>query len=764
MRRTKVDFLPLCLGVFLTGLSACVSYAEVAPQLAHQLEEIFSKGTYRSAGIDIAWRERGNSYSAVEPEPDGKGMDLVVYETGSGKRTVVASPDDLKPAGAKNAIEVQGYSWSDDGKKVLIFTNSQRVWRANTRGDYWVFDREVSDPAARLVKIGGDAPASSLMYAAFSPDGSRVAYVHANNLYVEDVKTEKITQLTTDGSADIINGTSDWVNEEELDLRNCYRWSPDGKYIAYWQFDQSNVGEYTLINDTASRYPTTEKYKYPLAGTTNSAVRIGIVPAAGGTTVWLKLEGDPRNHYVAQLEWEPGTQSIIVEYLDRLQKKSQYLLANAESGDTREIFEDTDKAWLDVSPIRWIKSAKNAAHSDLLVQSERDGWRHLYRVDLADGRSRLVSNFAGDVIETVGLDEEGGWVYFMASPDDPIRKYLYRSRADGTGLPERVTPPDQPGRHDFSFAPNGRWAFHFASSADVPPRTELVDLSGYHVLRTLVDNKELAAKVAPVLSSPTEFFTVKIKDGLVLNGWMIKPPDFDPKKKYPVLFWIYGEPWFSTAQDEWSYNERLFHGLIAKEGYIVLTIDNEGTTSPRGREWRKSVYESIGVLSSAQISEAMQTAAADRPYIDTARMAIWGWSGGGSNTLNLMFRYPDVFSTGISVAPVPDQSGYDTIYQERYMGLPQDNKQGYHDGSPINFASGLKGHLLLVHGSGDDNVHFQGSEELVNKLIELGKSFDFMDYPNRSHGLFEGKGTSLHLRTLIVRYLEEHVPPGGVAR
>lgn len=762
MFRVNLGLL-ICLSIgAATPLPRAIG-AEISPELAHQLNEIFTKGTYSSKGIDIAWRDKGNSYSAVEPAADGKGMDLVVYETGSGKRAVAISANDLKPAGSKGPIEIQGYAWSDDTRKVLIFTDSQRVWRANTRGDYWVFDRENSDPAGRLIKIGGDAPASSLMYAEFSPDGTRVAYVHANNLFVEELKTRKITQLTTDGSPDIINGTSDWVNEEELSLRDCYRWSSDGRYIAYWQFDQSNVGEYTLINDTAGRYPTTEKYKYPLAGTTNSAVRIGIVSTDGGSTRWLKLEGDPRNHYVAQLEWEPDSHFVLLEYLDRLQKLGQFILANAESGESRTAFEDSDKAWLDVSPLRWIKTAARGT-SDVLVQSERDGWRHIYRVNLADGRPRLITSFPGDVIDMVGVDEDGGWVYFTASPEDPRAKYLYRCRLDGTGAPERVTPRDQPGTHAFFFALNGRWAFHYVSSIDVPTQVELVELSTYHVQRVIEGSKELAAKVAPLLSSPTEFFKVKVKDDVTLDGWILKPPDFDPKKKYPVLFWVYGEPWFSTVHDEWYYSERLFHGLIAREGYLVVSIDNAGTTSPRGREWRKSVYGSVGVLSSAQIAEAMHAAATERPYIDTARMAIWGWSGGASNTLNLMFRYPDVFSTGIAVAPVPDQAAYDTIYQERYMGLPDENKAGYHDGSPINFAAGLKGHLLLIHGSGDDNVHFQGTEELVNKLIELGKSFEFMDYPNRSHGLYEGPGTSLHLRMLVVRYLEGHVPPGGVAR
>ncbi len=310
------------------------------------------------------------------------------------------------------------------------------MWRENTRGDYWVFD----ESAGKLAKLGGDAPESSLMFATFSPDSTRVAYVRANNLYVEDLATAKITQLTTDGSADIINGTSDWVSEEELRLRNCFRWSPDGQSIAYWQFDQSGVGEYTLINDTAAEYPQTMKYKYPQPGTTNSSVRAGVVPAAGGPTRWIKLEGDPRQHYIAEMEWAGNSKEVMLEYLDRLQQDDKLMLANADTGETRLFFEDTDKAWVDQEPLQWIRAGAGK-EPDLLWISERDGWRHAYRIDRATGEAHLLTSFKADVISVEGMDADGGWLYFLASPDDPVREYLYRSRLDGQGVPERVTPP-----------------------------------------------------------------------------------------------------------------------------------------------------------------------------------------------------------------------------------------------------------------------------------------------------------------------------------
>jgi dipeptidyl-peptidase 4 len=730
-----------------------------AQSLSAGLDAIFNQHAYTVKFVQLAWQNGGDNYTILEPVANGKGTDIVGYDTASGKRSVLVSATQLTPAGAKEPLAIEDYSWSQDRKKLLIFTNTKRVWRQNTRGDYWIFD----ESAGRLSKLGGSAPESSLMFATISPDSARVAYVRANNLYVEDLATAAITQLTSDGSADIINGTSDWVSEEELDLRNCFRWSPDSQSIAYWQFDQSGVGEFTLLNDTDNEYPVTTKYKYPQPGTTNSSVRAGVVPVSGGPTRWIKLDGDPRQHYIAQMEWAGNASQVLVEYLDRLQQDNRLMLADSQTGETKLFFEDTDKAWVDDSPLDWIGKSGTKG-PDLLWISERDGWRHAYRVDRTTGQPRLITNFQADLISVSAIDAEGGWLYFLASPQDAVRQYLYRARLDGQGIPERVTPEDQVGANAYNIAPNGRWAVHIFSTYTRPPHFEIVSLPAHKAARTLVDNEELAKKAEPLLSAEPEYFKVPVANGVTLDAFMVKPPDFDPAKKYPVLAYVYGEPAGATVRDGWAGTRGLFHALIAREGYLVVSFDNQGTPAPKGRDWRKCVYGAVGVLSSAQQAQAIQALARERNYIDTSRMAIWGWSGGGSNTLNVMFRYPGVYSTGIAVAPVADESHYDTIYQERYMGLPADNKQGYHDGSPINFAPGLAGHLLVVHGSGDDNVHYQGTELLINKLVELGKPFDFMEYPNRTHGIFEGKGTSFHLHSLIARYIEDHVPPGGVAR
>ena len=762
--RLAVLFASSC--VLLNHLSLLAADSKPSGHFTQGLDATFNQGAFWDKQVQFAWEKNGDTYTMVEPAANGKGSDIVAYDTVTGNRSVEVSAAQLIPSGAKDPLPISEYAWSADAKKLLVFTNAKKVWRAYTRGDYWVYDTTAA-PGQQLMKLGGDAPESSMMFATFSPDGSRVAWVRANNIYVEDLSTQKITQLTQDGSVDIINGTSDWVTEEEFFLRNCMRWSPDSQRIAYWQFDQSGVGEYSLINDTDQEYPVVFKYKYPQPGTTNSAVRVGIVSASGGETVWAKLDGDPRQNYIAQMDWAGNSEGILFEYLNRAQNRNQFVWADASTGATRVVTEDTDKDWVDVNSMEWVDDhAPPASNSlkDALFLSERDGWRHAYRVNLKAGEPRLITNFSGDILDKLTVDQVGGWFYFTASPDDPVRQYLYRARLDGKGRAERMTPKDEPGHHDYNIAPNAKWAAHIYGTFDRANRVEIVSLPDHKVIRILADGADLAAKSKPFLASNGEFFKVPVANGVTLDGWMIKPPDFDASKKYPVLTYVYGEPCCPTVKDEWMQGFRVMLGLVAEEGYLVVSFDNEGTSVPKGRDWRRSVYQAVGVLSSAEQAEAIQELAKERPYIDTTRMAIWGHSGGGSNTLNVMFRYPGVYSTGIAMAPVADESHYDSIYQERYMGLPSVNVKGYHDGSPINFAEGLQGHLLLIHGSGDDNVHFQGTELLINKLVELGKPFEMMDYPNRTHALSEGKGTSFHVYSLLVRYLEEHVPPGGVAR
>ena len=755
MHRRLVSFLlwSVCLGLVLPRV-ALAGDVKAPGELETQLARIFGARELEARQFGPSrWMEEGKAYTTVEPSAAvAEAKDIVRYDTETGTRSVLVSAASLVPSPGAKPLQIDNYEWSKDGARLLVFTNTKKVWRANTRGDYWLLDVKEN----KLHKLGARWPESTLMFAKLSPDARRVAYVHEHDLWVEDVGSDSVTRLTSDGSATIINGTSDWVNEEEFFLRDGFRWSPDGKEIAFWRFDTSGVGSFTLINDTDSLYPVVTTFPYPKVGTTNSEVKIGIVSASGGTPVWVPLPGDARNTYVPRMEWVAGTGELMLQQLNRRQNANDVWLADAKTGQARRLLHDEDAAWVDVVDAwRWLPG-----EHELLWISERDGWRHAWAVSHDGGALRLLTPGDFDLLNVAGVDEKKGSLYFTASPQDAVRRYLYRAPLDGKGAPERVTPADLAGSHTYTISPDGRYAIHTRSTIDSPPVIDLVRLPSHQTLRVLEDNKALAAAAAPLVTPPTEFFQVDIGGGVKLDGWMIKPKDFDPTRKYPLLMTVYGEPGGATVLDAWRGATQLFHRALANAGYIVASVDNRGTPAPKGRAWRKIVNGAIGVLATQDQTAAVKALLATRLYLDAERVASWGWSGGGSMTLNLLFRSPDVYKVGMAVAPVPDQTLYDTIYQERYMGLPQDNAEGYKAGSPIHFAEGLAGKLLIVHGSGDDNVHFQGTERLVNRLVALGKPFDFMTYPNRTHAIAEGEGTPLHVFSLLARYLTENLPAG----
>jgi dipeptidyl-peptidase-4 len=770
--RTLLQRFPSALTLLL---AACLATIPLEAQISQESDQLLHR-MYASPDFEVKyfgparWLDDGAFYTTVEPSTAVKDAeDIVRYQTATGKREVLVSAAKLIPPGAKDPLSFENYAWSKDKSRLLLYTNSAQVWRQRTRGDYWVLDL----PPGTLRKLGGDAPASSLMFAKFSPDGSRVAYVRANNIYVEEISTGHITQLTHDGSQTIINGTSDWVYEEELDIRDAFRWSPDGRRIAYWQFNSSDVGIFKLLYNVGAPkeivtgfpypgvgvYPSVLNIPYPIPGTTNSSVRAGVVSVDGGDTVWMQVPGDPRENYIARLEWAGNSSELCIEHLNRLQNTNDVLLADATTGQGRQIFRDQDSAWVDVmGEIRWVHNGQ-----DFLWLSERDGWRHAYLVSRDGKRVQLITPGAYDVIELGSVDEKGGALYFVASPENPTQRYLYRAPLDGSQSAQRVSPASAPGTHRYDMSADAHWAFHTYSRADVTPVTDLVELPAHRSARVLEANAALRASAAPLLVSPTEFFKVDIGDGTTLDAWLLKPPHFDLAKKYPVLVYVYGEPAAQTVLDEWGAWNNDYNRAVAQAGYIVVSFDNRGTPAPKGRAWRKVVYGAIHPVIVHDQSAALKVFLQSHPFADSSRVAVWGWSGGGSSTLNLMFRSPDLYRVGMSVAPVPDLRLYDTIYQERYMGLPLQNVEGYRSSSAINFAEGLRGHLLVVHGSGDDNVHYAGTELLLNRLIELDKPVDFMEYPNRTHAINEGSGTTLHLYSLLLRYLEEHLPPNAAS-
>ena len=742
----------LLLWLLLFGVSVFVS-AQTSDSSLLSIDRIFNSDDFEAQGVGgFRWLKSGDAYSKIEPSATVQGgTDLVSYDAATNKRTVLISAEKLIPKGETAPLPIQGYEWSTDNRQILIYTNSQKVWRLNTRGDYWVLDIA----GGKLQKLGGGAKPSTLMFAKFSPDGTKIGYVRENNLYVENLVDGKITALTTDGSKTLINGTSDWVNEEELFLRDCWRWSPDGKSIAYWQFNAEGVKDFILINDTAELYPILTYIPYPKAGTTNSAVRIGVVSANGGATKWMNTPGDLRNNYIAMMDWTDNSNEIILQHLNRLQNTDQLMIANAKTGNVKTILTEKDDAWVEVylSKMRWLQQGKS-----FLWMSERDGWQHVYVVSRDGSNAKLITPGAFDIESIQSVDETGGWLYYIASPEDSAQRYLFRSKLDGSGAPEKITPDAQKGWNDYNISPNSHWATHYYSAFKTAPRFELVNIANKSVARTFVDNAELQTKIDNLKKGAQDFFKIDIGEGVTLDGWMMKPPNFDPNKKYPVLFYVYSEPAGQTVVDRWGDTNYLWFTMLTQQGYIVASVDNRGTPALKGRAWRKSIYRKIGVISSQDQANAAKAIETKMPFVDASRIGVWGWSGGGSATLNAMFRYPAIYRMGMSVAPVANMRFYDTIYQERYMGLPQDNAEDYKQGSPITFASGLKGDLLIVHGTGDDNVHYQGTETLINALVAADKPFTIMPYPNRTHGIYEGENTTRHLYELLTRYLNEHLP------
>ncbi len=716
------------------------------------VERIFGKHEFEAEHKSLRWLPNGSGYLTLESSSDpAGGRDLVLHDPASGNGQVLVSAAQLVPARESSPLAIDDYALSPDRCRLLVFTNSKRVWRTNTRGDYWVLDRTSHE----LRKLGGDAAPSTLMHAKFASNGLQVAYVRENNIYVEDLIDGHITRLTSSNSSDDINGTFDWVYEEEFGLKDGFRYSPDGNWIAYWQLDTRGVPVFPLVNNTDSLYPRINPIKYPKVGEKNAACRVGIVSSRGGETRWINVPGDARDNYIAYLDWAGNSDRVVLQQFNRHQNTVHVRSADVRSGDVTTIITEHDAAWIDLQDeLRFIHDGR-----EFLWLSERDGWQHLNRVDMKSKKITRVTQGDFDVIQVVAIDREADCVYFIASPENPTQRYLYRISLDGSGL-KRISPAGRAGTHDYQISPDAKWAIHNFSSFNTVPTTELIKLPAHETIRVLTDNKALRDKLQPLEKVQTEFFRVDIGSGTALDAWCILPPHFDSTANYPLLVHVYGEPAGQTVLDRWGGGNHLWHQMLAMNGYIVMSFDNRGTPAPRGRAWRKAVFHQVGILAPKEQAAAVNEVLRKRPYIDKNRVGVWGWSGGGSMSLNAILKYPDLYKAAIAIAPVANQRYYDTIYQERYMGLPGDNVEGFTQGSPINFAKQLKGKLLLIHGTGDDNCHYQGTEALINELIRYNKPFTMMAYPNRSHGIYEGENTTLHLRELMTRWLFGNLPPG----
>lgn len=729
------------LPVFTVGVGLALA-ALAAPAQAQQritVERIFASNDFRLQGLaPRQWLRDGGRYTIVERNARTGATDLWIEDARSGERTLLIDGTTLVPPGARDPIAIEAYRFSADETKVLIFTNTQRVWRQNTKGTYYVYDIA----AKRLTPVS--TRPGWQMFAKFSPDGTKVGFVRDHDIFVTDLTTGTETQLTADGSETIINGTFDWVYEEELGLRDGWRWSPDGTKIAFWRLDQSPVRTFYMIDDLGL-YSEPIPLRYPKAGEANSIARIGVVSIADGDVVWMDT-GSDTNVYLARMDWAASPDELVIQRLNRHQNRIEVMLADARTGRARVIMTDTDERWVDVDDdLTWVAGGERFVWS-----SERDGYNHLYLFDREGRQVRKLTSGEWDVTAFYGVDEANGWVYFAAAEASPLERHLYRVPLNG-GAIERLT--REPGSHSINLSPDFSLFIDTYSSAAVPPLARLHEADG-RLVRPLVDNARVARELERAGARPPEFFTFTTEGGVELNGWMIKPPNFDPSQRYPVLMYVYGGPGSQTVLDAWGGTRYLWHQALAQRGYIVVSIDNRGTGA-RGSEFKKVTYLRLGQIETDdQIAGARYLASL--PYVDASRIGIWGWSYGGYMTALTMARGGELFRAGISVAPVTDWRLYDTIYTERFMRTPQENPEGYRKGSPITHVEGIKGRLFLIHGTADDNVHFQNAVHLVQALQDAGKQFDFMLYPNRNHSI-SGGNTSLHLYTMMTEWLERNL-------
>ncbi len=708
---------------------------DVPEDAKESLHAIYEKNEFAPKRFRAQWHPESSAYLILESELNKAGQKLVSYDVSSGKRTELVNVDSLVSQVASESLEIEGYTFSPDAKKILLEVSSQNGRKNEI--EHWMLELKTGN--LKKVLVGWNN--------SISPDGQNILFSEEGNLFVYSIQSEKKIQLTNDAKEGAISN-------------NRAIWSPDGSKVAFVQSDASDVRLRTALVPGDPSYPGVRETRFARVGEAITKLRVGVVDAEGNEVRWPSITIPKEGYYLGQVSWAGNSNELLVEKLSRFRDKREFLLANVENGMVSCIFEDSDPAWVVASyrkniGLEWINN-----HTGFLVLSEKDGWRHAYLGSRNSRKQELLTPGDFDIIERVGVDEKNGWFYYNASPSNGTQKYLYRVRLDGKGKPERVSPMDQPGTHNYNLSPDAKWAFHTYSSGSTPPVTELVQLPGHKVVRVLEDNSELRKKMETLNVQPKEFLQLDIGNGIVMDTWMIKPRDFDPSRKYPVFMYVYGEPHGQTVIDSWGHAYTDYHRVIADLGYLVVSMDNRGTPCPKGAAWRRAVSGSLGPLSTEEQAAGIKELGRTRPYVDLSRVGIWGWSGGGSNTLNAMFRKPDVYDVGIAVAPKPQPHLYNAWFQEIYMNTQEVNPEGYQKSAPINFAEGLEGDLLIIHGSGETNTHIQITEGLVDRLIELNKQFDYMVYPNRDHGIREGKGTSLHLRTHIVRYLLRHLPPG----
>lgn len=744
----------ISLTFFLSAVAVSFAQKETNTSLL-TIDRIYNSNEFsQEFERPMQWIENGEAYIIIEKSNTvSEGDDLIKYTSAKQERSVFIGAESLLVNG--NPLQISSFSLSDDGTKVLFFNNTSRVWRSYTKGDYWVYDFNTK----KLKQLGTTFKPSSLMFAKFSADNKFVAYVQNFNIYKEDFSTGQVTQLTFDGTGDIINGTFDWAYEEEFGKRDGFSWSPKADYVAYWQIDASEIETFYMINNTDSIYSKPIPLQYPKVGREPSGAKLGLINLNSNETEWLQIPGGEKENYIPGMQWV-NEDLMLIQQMNRHQNQLIVWSYQPSTKSLKKIYTEVEDTWVDlgypdISADGWgnndLPIVDNG--SAFLRMTETGQWRHIYKININSGEKTLITPFDFDVASIRPATDND--LYFIASPTNSTQRYLYKTDLKGNGNVKRVTPASYEGVNNYSFAPNGKYAKHIHQSTSEPRTAHLVELPSHKIIKTLAENKVHKNKLNALDLPKVKFTKVTTEDGIEIDVRMVLPINFDESKKYPVLFHVYGEPWGQVATDT---QIGLWNIMMAQKGYVIIDMDNRGTPCLKGSAWRKSIYRNIGVINALDQGQAAKEIL-KLSYLDNERTAVWGWSGGGSMTLNLMFKHPEIYKTGMAVAAVSNQLIYDNIYQERYMGLPQENREDFIKGSPITYAKNLEGNLLIVHGTGDDNVHYQSAEMLINELIKHNKQFQVMPYPNRSHGIREGENTTRHLYTMLTNYLLKNTPP-----
>ncbi len=766
MRKSSYVVLIWALLFIGTGLNV---YAQQSARRQLTLQDLFASPQFYERGFEGGrWTDEGATVTYIIEE--GGITDLVRYDLRTDEVEPLIEGERLVAPDVNRPIRIEDYAYSQDGKKVLLYTDSERVWRRNTKGFYYVYD-----VASGTVTPLSDRSKGFQMFAKLSPDGEHAAFVRDRNIFLVDLNTMQETPLTTNGSeGGIINGTTDWVYEEEFSLFDAWNWSPDGRYIAFAQLDESNTRNFAMA-DLRGQYPVISEFRYPKAGEANSEIHIGVIDMATKETRFFDTgtwnAGGDSLEYIPRFGWTPqidGRNYVWMFRENRDQNVLDLLYADPASGEVRNVLTERAMAGIELDdPFGDLETPLLTFLEDgehFVWLSERDGYRHLHLYENDGTYVRQITSGPWDITDFHGIDEDAGIVYITATIESPLERHLYRVPVDlgkragrsVASAPVKIT--ERPGWHSIDFSKDLSYYIDTYSNAITPSVVTLHKADGDQV-KVLEDNQQLRTLLASYQLPEPEYLTVPGADGTPLNAYLIKPSDFDPSKEYPLLIHVYGGPGSQEVTKQWAGIERLWHYMLAEEHDILVAgVDNRGTGA-RGRDFRTVPYKRLGVPE-AEDFIASARYFGDQPYIDADRIGIWGWSYGGFMTL-LSLLYgdgPEVFDTGIAVAPVTDWRQYDTIYTERYMSTPQKNPEGYRIGSPVTYADRLREDqdLLIVHGDLDDNVHFQNAIQMADALQAANKQFDFMVYPGRNHGIYGGT-TRLHLYTMLTEYLVENL-------